>query len=84
MLPMSFLAQQTPSIPPGCHLSYGAAAAGMDFKGKDICLTNLTTILIMVPQTWTLIHHLEVVLLMIEFLGIIFVTDQLTNIIARL
>ena len=56
----------------------------MDFKGKDICLTNLTTILIMVPQTWTLIHRLEVVLLMIEFLGIIFVTDQLTNIIARL
>ena len=79
MLPMSFLAQQTPSIPPGCHLSYGAAAAGMDFKGKDICLTIQTTILIMVQQTWTLIHHLEVVLLIIEFLGIIFVTEWSTH-----
>ena len=75
MLPLSFLGPANTLDPPGCLLSYGAAAAGMDFKGKDIYLTNLTTILIMVPQTWTLIHHLEVVLLMKEFLGIIFVTE---------
>ena len=70
---MFLLSLRTPFSPPGCRQNCGVVAVGRDIMGRYICQTNILTLVL---ERSTLIHHLEVVLLILVLFHKLCVTNS--------